>query len=262
MSLGLFHVLDGDQADRSVVVIHHDQAFYLVATQQIAGLGLRDALPNRDQIILGHQFLGRNISAAFEAHVAVGQDTAELAGLGIDHRKAGDLAPRLDRQDLAERRLRIDGQWIDDHAAFITLHLADLIGLLLNGEVAVQHPDSAGLGHGDGQPAFGDRVHGGGHERDVQIDLSRKPGRDIHLGGHHIGRTWFEQNIVEGKPFANLHWSLRFCGAGIGRWRRWGQGRTCGSTQAIASPAAFKPRRSSRIFIRGSLSHPRLNPSA
>jgi hypothetical protein len=28
--------------------------------------------------------------------------------------------------------------------------------------------------------------------------------------GHDVGRTGFEQNVVEGEPFANLHWSLHF----------------------------------------------------
>ena len=74
----------------------------------------------------------------------------------------------------------------------------------------MQHTDAARLGHGDGQPALRHRVHGGGHQRDIQTDLSRKPGGDVHLRGHHIGWTGFEQNIVEGQTFADLHETLHF----------------------------------------------------
>jgi hypothetical protein len=106
----------------------------------------------------------------------------------------------------------MDGHRIDDHAAFVALHLAHLIGLFLGRQVAVQDAEAAGLGHGDGQPAFGHRVHGGGHDRDVQTDLAREPGLGVHLPRHDIGRTGFEQNVVEGKPFANLHETLHFAG--------------------------------------------------
>ena len=58
---------------------------------------------------------------------------------------------------------------IDDHAAFELLHLAHLVGLVLGIEVAVDDAEAAGLGHGDGQPALGDRVHGGGDDRDGEL---------------------------------------------------------------------------------------------
>ena len=66
----------------------------------------------------------------------------------------------------------------------------------------------AGLGH---------RVHGGGHQRDVESDLAGEPGRGVDLGGHHFGRAGFEQNIVEGETFANLHGRLVEILSGLGK---------------------------------------------
>ncbi|MDY6925064.1 MAG: hypothetical protein SWI22_14030, partial [Pseudomonadota bacterium] len=38
---------------------------------------------------------------------------------------------------------------------------------------------------------------------------------DVRLGGHDLGRAGFQQNIVEGEPFAYLHEESPFCGPRI-----------------------------------------------
>jgi hypothetical protein len=101
-------------------------------------------------------------------------------------REARDLAARLDLADLGEGGVRVDGQRIDDHAAFVALHFAHVVGLFVHRQIAVQDAHAAGLGHGDGEAAFGHRVHGGGHERDVQTDFTRELGLGRHLGGHDV----------------------------------------------------------------------------
>ena len=59
MSLGLLHVLDGDQADGAIGLVDHDQALDLVPAQKRAGLVLADAFGHRDQALRGHQRRGR-----------------------------------------------------------------------------------------------------------------------------------------------------------------------------------------------------------
>ena len=61
VGLRLLHVLDRDQADRAVVVVHHDQPLDLVPTQQVTGFRLGDSLADRHQIFVRHQGLGRDI---------------------------------------------------------------------------------------------------------------------------------------------------------------------------------------------------------
>jgi hypothetical protein len=56
------------------------------------------------------------------------------------------------------------------------LTLGDFSGLLLGREVLVNDAYAAFLRDGDGQPGFGDRVHGGRHERQVQADVSGELG--------------------------------------------------------------------------------------
>src|SRR5690606_38098825 len=192
---------------------YDDQPLDLLAAQQLARLSLADAFPDGDQVVLGHQRLRGRLVAGLEAHVAVGQDADQLARTRLDHREAGDPLARLDLADLAQRGVGVDGQRIDDHAAFVALHLADLVGLLVHREVAVQDAHAARLGHGDGQTAFGDRVHRRRHDGNVQLDLAGQPCGRIHLGRHDVRSARCEQNIVEGKPFANLHETLRFAGA-------------------------------------------------
>ena len=71
---------------------------------------------------------------------------------------------------------------------------------------------AASLRHGDRQTAVGDGVHGRGHDGDVQPDLPREACRGVNLTRHDFRGARFEQNIVEGEPFANLHETLHFAG--------------------------------------------------
>ncbi len=189
VGLGLLHVLDGDQADGAVVLVHHDQALDLVAAQQRPRLGLADPLTHGDQVLVGHQLGSRDLVGALEPHVAVGQDAHQLAAAALHHREAGDVATRLDLLDFLKLRIRVDGHRIDDHAALVALDLAHLVGLLLHRQIAVQDAQTSGLGHGDGQPAFGDGVHSRGHQGDVQCDLPSELCGGADLCRHHLRRT-------------------------------------------------------------------------
>src|SRR3546814_19554116 len=66
--------------------------------------------------------------------------------------------------------LRGDGERVDDHALLELLDRPDLARLLLDAEVLVDHADTAGLGHGDRQPALGDGVHRRRDQRYAELD--------------------------------------------------------------------------------------------
>ena len=96
-----------------------------------------------------------------------------------------------------------DGDRIHHHAAFIALHPADLLGLLLDGQILMDHAHAAGLGHGDGQARFGHRVHGGGNQGNAQLDRLGQAGLGIDLAGEDFGGAGHQENIVEGQGFAD-----------------------------------------------------------
>ena len=210
MGLGLLHVLDRNQAHGPVGVVDDDQPLNLVPAEEIAGLFLGAALAHGDQVLGGHQGAGRNVVAILEPHVAIGEHAHQSPGARLHHRETGNPPPRLDLADLPQGRIGVDGHGIDDHAAFVALYLTDLIGLFVDCQVAVKDTHAASLGHGDRQPALGHGIHGRGNNRDVELYLAGEPGGGVHLPGHDLGSTGFEQNVVEGKAFANLHETLHF----------------------------------------------------
>ena len=115
VELRLLDVLDGDQADAVAVAVDDQQLFDAVLVQQALGLVLVDVLLDRDQVFAGHQFgdLLRRIGG--EAHVAVGEDADQPAGLlaagaaVLDHRNAGDAVGA--HQRAARRPASRRGRW-------------------------------------------------------------------------------------------------------------------------------------------------------
>ena len=105
-----------------------------------------------------------------EAHVAIGQDAAEprrlAAGAALDDRNAGNAMPAHQRQRVGQRFVGENGDRIDHHAALVALDLAHLLGLFGGLEIAMDDADAAGLGHGDGEPRLGHRIHGRGDDRE------------------------------------------------------------------------------------------------
>ena len=60
-----------------------------------------------------------------------------------------------------------DGDGIDDHAGFGAFDAIDFLGLAVEGHVAMNDADAALASDADGQARFGDGVHGGGGEWNV-----------------------------------------------------------------------------------------------
>ena len=110
---------------------------------------------------------------------------ARLA-VALDHRDAGDAVALHQSERVGERRLRADGERIHHHAGFEFLHPADVLGLFLGFQVPVDDSHATRLGHRDGEPGLGDRVHGGGKKGDAQLDALGQARPRIHLARQHI----------------------------------------------------------------------------
>ena len=153
----------------------------------------------------GHQFADRLLGMGGEADVAVGEDADQLAGPFLDHREARNIVGFLDLQRVGEDRVGGNGQRVDDHPGFELLDLKDLGRLLFGGQVLMDDAHAAGLGHGDGEAAFGDRVHGRRQQRNAEIDGPRQAGRSVGVGGQDVGFGRHQEHIVEGKGFGEFH---------------------------------------------------------
>ena len=109
----------------------------------------------------------------------------------IDDGHTADVITLHDVERFAHRTVLTNRDRIDDHAGFGTLHFVDFFGLALDAQILVHHADAALLCDRDRQRCFGDGVHRGRTERNLQANsagelrrcvcLSRQ---DIRARGH------------------------------------------------------------------------------
>ena len=124
-----------------------------------------------DEVVFCHHFRDRTICLAFEAEVAVGDDTHEHVVV-VHYRDAADMILIHDFESIADESAFLDGHRVDDHAVFSALHLGDFGCLLLNGHVFVEHADAAFLGDSNSHRGLCDGVHTCSNNRDIQPDAA------------------------------------------------------------------------------------------
>ena len=79
---GLLDILYGDEADASILRIHHQQLLDAMLVQQTFGFILAHALAHGDEL-LGHQLRDFLARISRETDVAICEDTDKLAGLRV-----------------------------------------------------------------------------------------------------------------------------------------------------------------------------------
>ena len=74
----------------------------------------------------------------------------------------------------------------------------DFLELAVDGEIAVNDADATLAGHADADGSgFGDGVHGGGGERDVELELAGELRGGVDFGGQDGGFAREEEDVVE-----------------------------------------------------------------
>jgi hypothetical protein len=199
--LGAHEVLDGDQPGELAVGVDERQPLALVLAQDRGGVLARDADRRGDERHrrhdVGHQ-PGAPLGDRDEPQVAVG-DHAEQGAVVVDHRQARDAVLAAQLVELLERGLGADRHGVADHARLRPLHQVDLVGLVLDRQVAVQDPQAPLARHGDGHPRLGDGVHGARQDRDAQRDLAGDPGRGVDLARDDVGLAGQQHDVVVGE---------------------------------------------------------------
>ena len=104
------------------------------------------------------------------------------AVVGVDDGQPGDAVLAADLVELLQRRVGADGDRVGDDPGLGPLDQVDLVGLVLDRQVAVQHAEAALAGHRDRHPRLGDGVHRGADQRHPQRDLAGQPGGGVDVG--------------------------------------------------------------------------------
>src|SRR5688572_29708401 len=195
-------ILHRHQALELEIAVDHEHALEAMLVHHIHRFLAARAFAHGDQLLARrHDRLHRLIEVLLEAQVAVGHDPDHPARL--HHREARDFALALQLDHLAHRHLGRDGHRVAQHARLEALHFRDFGGLRLRREVLVDDAEAAFLRHRDREGRLGHRVHGRGHEREVQLELPGEPRfernvtrQDARVGGN-------EKNVVEGQRLPN-----------------------------------------------------------
>ena len=119
--------------------------------------------------------------------------------VAVDDRETRDPVLPADLVELLQRRLRADRHRVGDDPGLGPLHEVDLIGLVLDRQVAMQHPETALPGHRDRHPGLGDGVHRAGDQRHPQADLPGQPRGGVDLAGDDVGLPGQQQHVVVGQ---------------------------------------------------------------
>ena len=98
--------------------------------------------------------------------------------------------------ELGDGGIRSDGHRVGDHAGLRALDASHLLGLVLDGQVAVKDADTTLASHGNGHVRLGDRVHRGREQRGGQADPRGQSGGRIDLGGDDVGQPGQQENVV------------------------------------------------------------------
>ncbi len=151
---------------------------------------------NRDEAVLGHPLRDREIESRLESQVTIGENADEFAVL-VGHWHSGNLVLLHYLQRLGDLLPGAHRHRIDNHACFRPLDPVDLLSLLVDRHVLVNHTEATLLRDRDGEPCRRDRVHRGGDDWYVERDVAGQTCGGIDEVGVDVGMAGDEKDVVE-----------------------------------------------------------------
>src|SRR5271165_1518651 len=195
----LLNVLDRDQPFESELIVDHQQLFHAMFVQNLFRFFERGANRNRDQMILGHHLGNGQIEARLKAQIAVGQNAHQLAV--FSDRDAGDAEAAHQLQRVGNPLVGVNGDRVDDHAAFAAFYLVDLFRLPVDRKILVNDADAALLGQRDRQMGLRYGIHGGTDDGDIQCDVPGHPRARVGIGRKYGAARGLQQYVIKGESF-------------------------------------------------------------
>ncbi len=173
------------KTDQFALFVDHGQFLDLIFLQDLLGLFQVGAFRGGDQLFFRHYFADLLAFVVFEAEVAVGKDAYEGLCIIYDG-DAADLILFHQFECVADRRLLMEGDRIDDQSALAALDLSHLLYLLIDAHILVEDADAAFPGKCHGQCSFGDGIHGGGEHGYVQGNSFCQFAADVNFAGEYL----------------------------------------------------------------------------
>ena len=137
----------------------------------------------------------------FEAKVTVGEDAHQLRP--SDDRDSGNPITFHQFQCFADRLVWFNGDRIGDHSAFRAFNPIDLIRLFFYGEVFMNHPETAFLGHADRCVGLRNGIHRCAEKGNVALKFARQFAFQGNLGGMDLCITRNQKNVIKGQTIEN-----------------------------------------------------------
>ena len=159
--LALIEVFDGDEPCEAALLIHQGKLFDFVLGKNCQGIFSGHSFKARDQALFRHDIFDEGGVSNFswnKAHIPIGDDSHQQSITG-DDRDTGDSEGRAQRVHIRHRFFRGDGDGVGNHSRFTALNLVDRVGLILDGEVAVQNSQPTLASHRNRHALLGHRVH-------------------------------------------------------------------------------------------------------
>src|SRR5690606_29162397 len=117
----------------------------------------RGALLHGNQAFLGrHDVTQGLIQAVFETQVAVGDDADEF--FALDDGQTRDAVLTLQADGITHFHVGRDSHRVDDDTEFVAFDARDFFGLSVSGQVFMNDPYAALLGHRNSETRFGHRI--------------------------------------------------------------------------------------------------------
>ena len=111
------------------------------------------------------------------------RDDSDQEAIDVDNRDSSDVVLAHHRKRFTHSGFRANRNGVVDHPVLSPFYAADLLALFLDRHVLVDHTDSSGPCHGYSESRFSHCVHGGGHDRSVELDVGREIGCHDNIAG-------------------------------------------------------------------------------